>query len=54
MRCTGPYIGNTIGGANYLDFCLFIFCGLVNVGQSVAAAVQYLVVVNVKAPFIWM
>jgi len=49
-----PYIGNTIGGANYVEFCAFIFCGLVNVGQSVGAAVQYLLVVNAKAPFIWM
>ena len=51
-----PYIGNTIGGVNYAEFCVFIFCGLVNLGQSVAAAVQYLLIADVKAWYllVWL
>lgn len=44
-----PYIGNTIGGGNYIHFIAFIFCGFVNVGMSFAAGVQYLLLVNVRA-----
>lgn len=49
-----PYIGNTIGGANYVDFCAFIFLGLVNVGLSVLAGVQYLWTVSSKSALIWI
>ena len=49
-----PYIGNCIGGGNYIYFCAFIFCGLLNVGQSVLTAAQYLLSVNAKTPMVWI
>jgi hypothetical protein len=47
-----PYIGNTIGGGNYIHFVAFIFCGLVNVAQSWAAGVQFLLAYP-KSPLSW-
>jgi len=49
-----PYIGNCIGGANYVYFIRFIFCGLVNALLADVAALQYLWTVNWHAAGIWI
>jgi len=49
-----PYIGNTIGGGNYVYFVSFIFCGFVNVGMSVVAAAQYLMTVSMRSGAMWL
>jgi len=49
-----PYIGNTIGGGNYVYFVRFIFFGFVNVGLSVVGALQFLFSVNMRSAGMWM
>jgi len=48
-----PYIGNTIGGGNYFQFVTFIFVGMLGVGATFAASVQYLLVVSSTNPVAW-
>ena len=48
-----PYIGNTIGGGNYVFFVSFIFTGLVDALLSVVGAAMYLLTVDKLAPLHW-
>ena len=48
-----PYIGNTIGGGNYIYFVRFIALGFVSAALSVLGAVQYLLTVSMKNGLIW-
>ena len=48
-----PYINNTIGGANYLYFCRFIFFGLISAALSVLGGVQYILGVSHRNAIVW-
>ena len=48
-----PYIGNTIGGGNYLQFVVFIFAGMLGVLAHFGASVQYLYTVDARSALAW-
>ena len=48
-----PYIHNTIGGGNYMQFMQFIFTGMFCQLATFAAAIQYLTSVSVASPLAW-
>jgi len=48
-----PYIGNTIGGANYVYFVAFIFVGMLGVVMSFFGTVQYLLFESVRSALVW-
>ena len=49
-----PYIGNTIGGANYAKFLVFCVLGMLGVCSTAAAAAQYLLHVSSRSVLAWV
>jgi len=48
-----PYIGNAIGGGNYIYFVAFIFIGMLGVLGTFMAVLQYLLYVSMKSALVW-